>query len=258
MKPADQKRVAIVCGGSSGIGLATVDALLEKDFKVGFFGHNPAHVEHALGTLSRFATATEVFASTVDVRNADEITAFARSTEDSLGSIDTLVYCVGISPKRDYGALPFEDIGIDEWHDVLQVNLTGAFLCCQAVLPQMKLSRFGRIIVIGSVAGRTAPRIAGASYVASKAALAGLCRSLVMATAGYGITTNLIAPGRILTDMTGPVDSPQNRAALDRIPAGRFGRPADIAATVAFLASADAGFINGAILDVNGGEYLPA
>jgi 3-oxoacyl-[acyl-carrier protein] reductase len=125
------------------------------------------------------------------------------------------------------------------------------------VLPAMKAAGYGRIVLVGSVAARTTPKIAGAAYVASKAALSGLARSIVTEYAGTGVTVNVIAPGRILTPMTGPAHSAQNQAALQRIPVGRLGDPTDVAAAAAYLASEDAGFINGAILDVNGGEFAP-
>jgi 3-oxoacyl-[acyl-carrier protein] reductase len=163
----------------------------------------------------------------------------------------------GISPKGPAGATPFTHVSLEEWNRVLSVNLTGAMLCCQAVVPAMTALRFGRIILIGSIAGRAAPKVAGAAYVVSKAALSGLSRSLLAACAGTGVTVNIIAPGRIVTDMAGGPNTEVNQAALTRIPVGRLGEPADIAKTIGFLASSDAGFINGAIIDVNGGEFAP-
>uniref|UniRef100_UPI003101987F SDR family NAD(P)-dependent oxidoreductase n=1 Tax=Neorhizobium sp. EC2-8 TaxID=3129230 RepID=UPI003101987F len=130
-------------------------------------------------------------------------------------------------------------------------------VCCQAIAPAMASQGHGRIIFIGSVAARTMPRVAGASYVVSKAGLAGLARALVNEYAGQGVTVNTVSPGRVLTEMTMPSNSPANQAALVRIPAGRLGLPEDVAAAVEFLTSASASFINGAILDVNGGEFLP-
>ena len=112
-------------------------------------------------------------------------------------------------------------------------------------------------MLIGSIAGRTIPRIAGAPYVASKAAIAGVARSLVATCRGTEITINVVAPGRIATDMAGDPESAINRGALARIPVGRMGRAEDVAGLVRFLLSSDAGFINGAIIDVNGGEFAP-
>jgi 3-oxoacyl-[acyl-carrier protein] reductase len=141
---------------------------------------------------------------------------------------------------------------------VLRVNLTGALLCCQQVLPGIVQARHGRIVLIGSLAGRTTPKIAGASYVASKSALVGLARSIVSEYSPHGITANTICPGRIISEMSGPPDTPGNRAALTRIPIGRLGEPQDIARVVELLVRPESDFINGAIIDVNGGEFTPA
>ncbi len=121
----------------------------------------------------------------------------------------------------------------------------------------MKPRNRGRIVLIGSIAGRTIPKIAGAPYVASKAAIAGLARSMVASCSGTAITINTIAPGRIATDMAGDPTSRANVEALQRIPVGRLGTGRDIAALIHFLLSDDAGFINGATIDVNGGEFAP-
>jgi 3-oxoacyl-[acyl-carrier protein] reductase len=119
-------------------------------------------------------------------------------------------------------------------------------------------ARHGRIVLVGSLAARTLPRIAGAAYVASKSGLAGLARCLVSEYSRYGVTANTVCPGRILSEMTGPAASPTNQAALDRIPVGRLGQPKDVARVVEFLVRPDSDFINGAIVDVNGGEFVPA
>jgi 3-oxoacyl-[acyl-carrier protein] reductase len=169
-----------------------------------------------------------------------------------------LVCNAGFSPKGPAGRVPLAEIDLAEWNDVLAVNLTGALLCCQSVLPAMVQRQFGRIVLIGSLAGRTMPRIASAGYVAAKSALAGLARSIVSEYSRHGITANTICPGRIITEMTGPAEMPANQAALERIPLGRLGTPEDIARVVEFVLRLDSGFINGAIIDVNGGEFTPA
>jgi 3-oxoacyl-[acyl-carrier protein] reductase len=253
----NRARVAVVTGGSSGIGLATVSVLLNAGFKVAFFGKNADRVEQAVARLGNQISQDRLFARRVDIAATHEVAAFFSEVEGHWSAPDTLICNAGISPKGPLGATPFDEVGLDEWNHVLSTNLTGTMLCCQAVMSEMIRQRFGRIVLIGSIAGRTVPRMAGTAYVASKAALSGLSRSVLSACAGSGVTVNIIAPGQIVTEMTGDADNDANRAALSRIPVGRLGEPSDIASVVRFLASPEAGFINGAIIDVNGGEFTP-
>jgi|TARA_A100001391_G_scaffold37386_1_gene20517 3-oxoacyl-[acyl-carrier protein] reductase len=250
-------RNAIVTGGTSGIGLAVAQQLLKAGFNVGVFSQSAPHVAKADDMLTSEFGSERILARQVDLRDAAGVPAFFTSVEERWGAIDTLVCNAGYSPKRQSGRVPFAEIEASEWQQVLAINLTGTMRCCQLALPGMKANGFGRIVMIGSVAGRTLPRIAGASYTASKAGVSGLARALVADTWGDGITINTVAPGRILTEMTGPQDSPANKSALERIPVGRLGQPEDVARTVAFLVSEDAGFINGSVIDVNGGEFVP-
>ena len=250
-------KIAVVTGGTSGIGLATARHLLERGYRVAIFGQKPANVESAARALSQAFGAERIFARTVDLAEPPQISAFFRDLEDSWGRVEILVCNAGVSPKGPDGATPFQQITLNEWEAVLSVNLTGTMLCCQAVLPAMVAQSFGRIVFVGSIAGRALPRIAGTAYVASKAALAGLARSLVPRYAAQGVTVNLVAPGRIATEMAGPCDSAVNRAAMSRIPAGRMGEPDEVAAVIGFLASDEAAYVNGATIDVNGGEYAP-
>ncbi|KQY18567.1 3-oxoacyl-ACP reductase FabG [Rhizobium sp. Root482] len=251
------QRIAVVTGGSSGIGLAAVNHLLHAGFRVAFFGQNAGHVEEAAARLGREFDASRVLARCVDLESPPQIADFFVEVQDHWRVPDTLICSAGISPKGPDGAIPFAGVTLEEWNRVLSVNLTGTMLCCQAVVPAMAAQRFGRVILIGSIAGRALPKVAGTAYVVSKAALSGLSRSLVATCAGTGVTVNIVAPGRIVTQMAGAPDSAINRAALTRIPVGRLGDPTDIASTIGFLASSDAGFINGAIIDVNGGEFAP-
>lgn len=249
--------IALVSGGSSGIGLACVRRLLSEGWHVAFFSQDAHRVDDARKPLEAIYGTERVLAGAVDLRAADHVKAFVALVQATWGGVDALIANAGFSPKSPSGRMPLQDIDLAEWQDVLSVNLTGAMLCCQAVLPGMVARKRGRIVFIGSVAGRTLPRIAGASYVASKSALVGLMRSIVSEYAASGITANTICPGRILSEMTGDASSPNNVAALARIPSGRLGTPDDIARAVSFFAADDAGFVNGAILDVNGGEFLP-
>lgn len=257
MRVGSRRRVAVVTGGSSGIGLATVSSLLEDSHKVAFFGQSQAHVTAAKKRLSARFSAENILARKVDITAPSQLEGFFRTLEGSWAMPDILVCNAGVSPKGQYGPTPFAQITLEEWHSVLAVNLTGAMLCCQAALPHMINQGFGRIIFVSSIAGRTVPKIAGPHYVASKSALSGLAKSLVASCAGHGVTVNLVAPGRIATEMTGPPDSEINKAAIARIPVGRIGQPDDVAAATSFLVSEKASFINGAVLDVNGGEFAP-
>lgn len=249
--------VAIVTGGSTGIGLSTVTTLLSAGYRVAFFSQNAHHLDQAKKILRAAADQSQILSGCVDVRSQPSVDSFFADVEKRWGVIDALVCNAGISPKGIHGAVPFEDVEASEWQDVLSVNLTGAVWCCQAALRRMKPRGRGRIVLIGSVAGRTIPKIAGPPYVASKAAIAGLARSMVATCSGTAITINVVAPGRIATDMAGDPTSSANVEALRRIPVGRLGTGADVATLIRFLVSEDAGFINGAIIDVNGGEFAP-
>jgi 3-oxoacyl-[acyl-carrier protein] reductase len=252
----ETQSVAVVSGGSSGIGLAVVGRLLSEGWRVAFFSQHSARVAGVQGELASEHGADRVMSRTVDLREPPAVASFLRDVEEAWGRIDALVCNAGFSPKGPRGRTPLAEIELAEWNDVLAVNLTGAMVCCQAVLPGMESRRHGRIVLIGSLAGRTTPRIAGASYAASKSGLSGLMRLIVSEHAAAGVMANTICPGRILTEMAGDPGSPANHAALARIPCGRFGRPEDVARLVSFLIADDADFINGATIDLNGGEFV--
>lgn len=247
-------RIALVTGGGTGIGLSIVERFLASGARVAFFSHDEAKVEAAQRRLSAWGS-DRVYGATADVTDLDQVERVFERVRQAWGAVDVLVNNAGISPKRK-DAQPWTlTITLAEWYRVLDVNLSGCFLCIRTAVPAMIERRYGRIINISSLAGRTIPKIAGPHYAASKAGLAGLTRALAGDLGGHGITVNCVAPGRIFTEMTGTPDSEANSLALTRIPVGRLGEPADIAAVVMFLASAAAGFVNGATIDVNGGEF---
>jgi 3-oxoacyl-[acyl-carrier protein] reductase len=195
-------------------------------------------------------------AATGDVSSNADVQEMVQAIGKRYGRIDILVNNAGISPKHNGRKAAVEDMSEEEWRKVLDVNLTGAFLCSKACLGVMRNNGWGRIVNIASQAGRTKSEIAGAHYAASKAGMMGLARTLAAEVGMAGITVNSIAPGRIMTPMAQEVGEDANNAYLARIPVGRLGTPEDIAAAVAFLASEEAGFISGITLDVNGGAFM--
>ena len=171
--------------------------------------------------------------------------AFAKA-----GPVDILVNNAAVT--KDGLALRMKK---DDWDQVLATNLTGAFLAIQQVMQGMMKERWGRIINISSIVGETG-NPGQANYVASKAGLIGLTKSLAQEIASRNITVNAIAPGFIDTDMTAALSDQLKQNMLAHIPLKRFGKPEDIAAAVKFLASEEAGYITGAVLNVNGGMYM--
>jgi 3-oxoacyl-[acyl-carrier protein] reductase len=259
MTKESRQRVALVSGGGSGIGLAIVKQLLAVGFHVGFFGRSHEKIRTAEAELRTQTTGDPFLGLTGDVSSKAEIAAIVGETTERFGLIDTLVCSAGISPKMADGmtAVPFDALSVEEWNAVLATNLTGAMVCCQTLLPQMMERRFGRVVFVGSIAARTVPRLAGTAYAASKAGLSGLARSLIATASGTGVTINTVAPGHIVTQMTGGQAGQHNPDAINRIPVGRLGLPEDVASMVRYLVSEDAGFVNGAVIDVNGGEFSP-
>lgn len=248
------RRVVLVTGGASGIGLAIVRRFLADGCHVAFVARTAEHVERALDRLGR--DQDRLLAETIDVTRQDDVAGFVGLIRERWDEITILVNNAGISPKRKDSDAPWlAQTSLEEWARVIDVNLNGPFILTSLVAPAMMARHHGRIVNIGSVAGRAMPLIAGPHYAASKAGLVGLTRAAARDLASHGITVNCIAPGRILSEMTGPPEASVNRAALSRIPVGRFGTAAEVADLVAFLASQSAGFITGATIDMTGGEF---
>jgi 3-oxoacyl-[acyl-carrier protein] reductase len=233
-------RTALVTGASRGIGLACARALSQAGHRVVLAARDQARLEQA---------ASEIPNSTwvrIDMTSAESIReAFAQA-----GKIDILVNNAGAA--RDGLALRMKK---DVWDEVIAANLTGAFLAIQQVLHGMLKERWGRIVNISSVVGE-AGNPGQANYVASKAGLIGLTKSLAQEVASRNITVNAIAPGFIESDMTASLSQELKESMLSRIPLKRFGQPDDVAAAVRFLASEEAGYITGHVLRVNGGMYM--
>lgn len=202
------------------------------------------------------ARADNLLLVPADVSRDEEVQHLLEATRERFGPVAILVNNAGISPKHNGVKAPVAQMDVEEWKRVLDVNLTGAFRCTSACLPDMQAAGWGRIVNIASQAGRTRSDIAGAHYAASKAGVMALARTVAGEAGGAGITVNSVAPGRIDTPMAQAAGDTVNAEYLKRIPVGRLGTVDDVAAAVAFLASDDAGFITGVTLDVNGGSFM--
>jgi|SRR5690242_16060228 3-oxoacyl-[acyl-carrier protein] reductase len=233
-------RTAFVTGASRGIGLACAHALASAGARVILAARDAAKLEAASAAIPGSSWVTLDMSSQESIKEA-----FTK-----VGPVDILVNNAAVT--KDGLALRMKK---DDWDAVLSTNLTGAFLAIQQVLHGMMKERWGRIINISSIVGETG-NPGQANYVASKAGLIGLTKSLAQEIASRNITVNAIAPGFIETDMTAALSDQLKQNMLAHIPLKRFGKPEDVAAAVKFLASEEAGYITGAVLNVNGGMYM--
>jgi 3-oxoacyl-[acyl-carrier protein] reductase len=241
-------RVAFVTGGSRGIGRAIALALCRGSFDVVVASPEAEKNEEVAAEIQ--ACHGRAMPLNLNVAQLDSVKAGFKRALDEFGRIDVLVNNAGIT--RDGLAMRMKP---EDWNLVLQVNLTGAFYCVQQVIQPMLRERWGRIINLASVVGE-AGNPGQANYVASKAGIIGLTKSLAQELASRNITVNAVAPGFIETDMTAVLPAQVKENMLGHIPLRRFGRVEDIAAAVRFLASDDAGYITGHVLNVNGGMYM--
>jgi 3-oxoacyl-[acyl-carrier protein] reductase len=237
---------AFVTGGGSGIGRAIAIILAENDARVAVVDINEEAAQSVAEQVCK--AGGEATAIHTDVSCPMSVRDAVKATVAAFGGIDVLVNNAGICPLR-----AFEGITLEEWNQVLAVNLTGVFICTQAVLPYLRRSRQGRIINIGSMAGRTGGILAPAHYAASKAGMIGLTKILAGTEAQYGVTVNCIAPGTTETPLTAGWDPQLRERILKQVPLRRLGKPEDVASAVLYLASDGASWVTGATFDINGG-----
>jgi 3-oxoacyl-[acyl-carrier protein] reductase len=241
-------RIALVTGASQGIGRACALALAQAGATVALAARNEAKLAEVQAEIEASGGKAAAFA--IDVASEESIKAGAKSVLERFGKVEILVNNAGIT--RDGLVLRMKR---PDWDAVLSTNLTGAFLLTQALLSAMLKNRWGRVINITSVVGRTG-QAGQVNYAASKAGLIGMTRSLAREVASRGVTVNAVAPGYIETPMTAALNESQTTAMVAAIPLGRAGTDAEIAHAVAYLASEGAGYVTGHVLDVNGGMFM--
>jgi 3-oxoacyl-[acyl-carrier protein] reductase len=238
-------KVALVTGASQGIGRATALALSRAGARVAVAARN---AEKLAAIETEIASAgAEALAIPMDVADAEQVKAGFKRAIERFGRLDILVNNAAVT--RDGLAVRMKP---EDWDAVLRTNLTGAYICAQQALGVMLRQRSGRIINVSSVVAETG-NAGQANYVAAKAGLIGLTRALAVEVASRSITVNAVAPGFIVSPMTDPLPDAVKQQLLARIPLGRMGMDAEIAAAIVFLASDEAAYITGAVLDVNGG-----
>ncbi|MEH6832621.1 acetoacetyl-CoA reductase [Sulfitobacter sp.] len=237
-------RTALVTGGTRGIGAAISKKLQDEGFivAVSYAGNSEA--------AAAFSRETGIEAYKWDVADYDASAAGIAQVEADIGPIDVVVANAGIT--RD---APFHKMTPEQWHQVIDTNLTGVFNTVHPIWPGMRERKFGRVIVISSVNGQKG-QFAQVNYAATKAGDLGIVKSLAQEGARAGITANAVCPGYIATEMVMAVPEKVRDSIIAQIPTGRLGEPEEIARCVAFLASDDAQFINGSTISANGAQFF--
>jgi 3-oxoacyl-[acyl-carrier protein] reductase len=239
-------KTALVTGATGGIGAAIAKALYAAGAAISISGTRARVLEELKASLG----GERVHVLPCNLSSAEEVEKLVPTAEAAMGGLDILVNNAGIT--RDGLAMRMKD---EDWQAVLDVNLSSAFRLSRAAMRGMMKKRWGRIVSITSVVGVTG-NPGQANYVASKAGIIGLSKSLAQELASRNVTVNCVAPGFIATAMTEMLNDKQKETILSRIPAGRMGGPDDIAAAVLFLASEEAGYVTGQTLHVNGGMAM--
>ena len=243
-----QGRIALVTGASQGIGRACALELAKAGATVALAARNEAKLADVAAEIA--AAGGQAAAFSLDIASEESIKTGAKAILERYGKVEILVNNAGI--VRDGLMMRMKR---PDWDDVLNTNLTGVFLLTQALLPAMLRNRWGRIVNITSVVGRTG-QAGQVNYASSKAGLIGFTRALAREVASRSVTVNAVAPGYIETAMTSFLDEKGREAMLAQIPLGRAGTDVDVAQSVAFLASDAAAYITGHVLDVNGGMFM--
>jgi NAD(P)-dependent dehydrogenase (short-subunit alcohol dehydrogenase family) len=249
-------RNAIVTGAARGMGFAIAKALYEEGARVAIIDIDEKGVMDAAQQVD--SKSSRAIGRRVDVTNKAEIANFIKEIKKLWGSVDILVNNAGGALNTPY---LLEEIEEKDWNLVVDVNLKGTFLCCQAVIPEMVKQKRGVIVNISALAGHWRASLAGVQYVAAKAGVEGLTRQLAYDWGKYGIRINAVAPTVTLTGdrvkgLWEEKREEEKKKVLSDIPLGRLGTPEEVASVVVFLASNESSYITGITIDVSGGRYL--
>lgn len=242
--------VAIVTGAGRGIGRAIALKLAEAGARTVICDIDSENAKKTAELIEE-KSGGSIWHS-VDVSDERSVEYLIETTLKTFGRVDFLVNNAGVMFRTR-----IQDISVEEWMEVIRVNLTGPFLCIKAVLPEMKKRRFGRIVNISSSAGRSVSTLGGVHYTASKAGLLGLTRAVAKEVGSFGITVNAVCPGLIDTEMVRKTTSQEElEGFLSSFPIKRLGAPEEVGDLVVFLCSDRASYINGASLDINAGDLM--
>ncbi len=242
-------KTAIITGAAGGIGKAAVSLFAEQNANLVLVDYNQQGLEQLATSLKQKKRNIASYA--IDVSNEPQVKRVVQSTIEEMGQIDILVNCAGICKM-----IPILDIKVTEWDHMLAVNLRSVFLFCRETFRHMKERKYGKIINIGSAAGKIGGLAAGAHYSASKAGVMCLTKSLALQAAPYKINVNAVCPGPTQTEMTDAWGEKTNEDFAAKIPFKEYAQPLDVAEAILFLASDRSRYITGEILDVNGGLVM--
>ncbi len=240
--------VAIVTGAARGLGLAIATKFRTDGLTV-------VGVDRSRRTYDSM-DQIDAIGIVADLSDDAAITALPQQVEDAVGGTDIVVNCAGLAAQAVGGEAGSEAMSLDVWNQVVAVNLTAPFRLSVAMLPLLRRSSRARIVNISSRAGRTAIRAGDPAYAASKTGLIGLTRHMAAELAGEGIAVNAVAPGFLATDGADRLDAALYQRIVSEIPVGTIGTPQQVAELVAFLSAEHAGYITGAVFDINGGAFI--
>lgn len=242
-------RAAIITGGARGIGKAIGSAFVREGAMVCLVDVDQGVLETTKNEIRK--NREEILAIACDITKSADVHTAMSQVQKTLGRIDILVNNAGIIRRGT-----IETVTEEDWDRVIEVNLKGTFNCCKAVAETMKQQRYGKIVNVSSIAGKIGDITSAPGYGSSKAGVDALTKTLARQLAPYGINVNTVSPHAIETEMSAQWSEERRKEIIASIPLGRLGKPEDVAEAVLFLASDDASFITGEILDVNGGALM--